>query len=258
MTERKKWQIVADAIRARIVDNTYPAGETIPSYDELKAEFECSRFTIAQGIDELEREGLVVVSQGRGGGTKVRDVSTAGISLTAGDNPQAWTEQHPGESTDTLVVAEWVAADAEIAARLAVAPGTQVIHRVRHMTKGSSMAKIHESWYRGEVARAVREATGYDFADKDAHQPEDGFKLSARGGYPPAQVSENPWPRYPSAEEARTLEIPPTMPVQIVDRHTLLADGTPIETCTTVTPADRERISFKFDVDYTAYVPAAG
>lgn len=255
---RKKFQIVADTIRDRIADRTYPPGETIPSYNELGEEFGFSRYTIAQGVDELEREGLVVVSQGRTGGTMVRDRSEAGISLKAGENPQAWTVQHPGESADVLVIAEWTKADKEIAARLGIEPGARVIRRVRHMSKGASMAKIHESWFREEAALAVLEATGYDFADKDMVQPEDGFKLCARAGFPPAQVIENPWPRHPTKDEARTLEIPPTMPVQIVDRHTLLADGTRIETCTTVTPSDREHITFTFDVDYSQFVPASG
>lgn len=50
----------------KISDGSYPAGEPIPSEDELAQTFSVSRVTIRKAMERLEREGLVLRQRGRG------------------------------------------------------------------------------------------------------------------------------------------------------------------------------------------------
>lgn len=50
----------------KISDGSYPAGEPMPSEDELAQAFGVSRVTIRKAMERLEREGLVLRQRGRG------------------------------------------------------------------------------------------------------------------------------------------------------------------------------------------------
>lgn len=65
------WQQVAGYLREQILAGEYGPGQTLPSEDDLSAEFGVSRPTVNRGIQALRNEGLVTVS--RQDGTRVRD-----------------------------------------------------------------------------------------------------------------------------------------------------------------------------------------
>lgn len=65
------WQQVAHYLREQILAGEYGPGQTLPSEDDLSAEFGVSRPTVNRGIQALRNEGLVTVS--RQDGTRVRD-----------------------------------------------------------------------------------------------------------------------------------------------------------------------------------------
>ena len=64
-------QQVADALRERIRQHEWEAGDQLPTESELVAAFGVSRATVRQSIKDLEAQGLVVVRRGRG--TFLRD-----------------------------------------------------------------------------------------------------------------------------------------------------------------------------------------
>ncbi|RRQ79683.1 hypothetical protein CQW39_09610 [Streptomyces griseofuscus] len=61
-----KYRQIADALRARIDDGTYPPGSALPSESSLAAEFGVTRPTVRQGLAELRAAGAVNVLMGRG------------------------------------------------------------------------------------------------------------------------------------------------------------------------------------------------
>ena len=61
-----KYRQIADTLRARIDDGTYPPGSALPSESSLAAEFGVTRPTVRQGLAELRAEGAVNVLMGRG------------------------------------------------------------------------------------------------------------------------------------------------------------------------------------------------
>lgn len=61
-----KYEIVANKIRQRIREGTYPAGSLIPDQVALSNEFNVSRMTVKKGMDILELEGLILRKRGVG------------------------------------------------------------------------------------------------------------------------------------------------------------------------------------------------
>jgi GntR family transcriptional regulator, transcriptional repressor for pyruvate dehydrogenase complex len=64
-------EIVADILRARIVDGALEDGSFLPKQDDLIAEFGVSRPSIREAMRILETEGLVSVRRGNMGGAEV-------------------------------------------------------------------------------------------------------------------------------------------------------------------------------------------
>ena len=61
-----RYREIADHLRTQILDGTYPAGQPLPSEEQLARSFGVSRPTVRQGISELRAAGLVEVIMGRG------------------------------------------------------------------------------------------------------------------------------------------------------------------------------------------------
>ncbi|MFI6540850.1 GntR family transcriptional regulator [Nonomuraea sp. NPDC050547] len=68
-----RWKQVAEYLRERILDGTFPAGQPLPSEQQLAEEFGLSRPTIRNAINELKAAGLVEVQRPKG--TFVRSLS---------------------------------------------------------------------------------------------------------------------------------------------------------------------------------------
>jgi DNA-binding FadR family transcriptional regulator len=82
---------LADILRTRIIDGTYPAGGLFPSENRLMQEYGHARDTVRRATRELRNEGLIVVEPGRD--TRVRllhEVQT--VRLPAG---VAWSVRMP-------------------------------------------------------------------------------------------------------------------------------------------------------------------
>lgn len=62
---RPKWEQIADVLRARIADGTYPP-RTLVSEVQLEAEFEVARGTVRKATAALRDEGLLVTTPGMG------------------------------------------------------------------------------------------------------------------------------------------------------------------------------------------------
>lgn len=57
---------MADDIRRRIAAGEFPAGGKLPALRALTAEYDVAEMTVHAAIRELQRQGLVVSSRGRG------------------------------------------------------------------------------------------------------------------------------------------------------------------------------------------------
>ena len=65
MTARALWQVVADDLRSRISDGTYPVGQPLPVLAAIASTHGCVQNTARRAVRALVAEGLVQAVQGR-------------------------------------------------------------------------------------------------------------------------------------------------------------------------------------------------
>ena len=134
---RQPWELVADALRRAIRDQTYKPGDQLPSESQLAAQHHASRPTIRRALQDLRLKGLIETRQGKG--AFVRMPSPLAITLTAENYNRHQREGRPGFSAqmedqghtshqDILEVAT-VPAPSEIAQRLGLDEGQDVVMR---------------------------------------------------------------------------------------------------------------------------------
>ena len=99
-----KYEEIADIIRTRISDGTYPVDSKLPTQSDLAEEFKVSRMTIKKAIEMLTIEGLVLSKQGNGtkvlnssfwdkGDSKFRLNNYNGLSYDIKDDPRQLTSK---------------------------------------------------------------------------------------------------------------------------------------------------------------------
>ncbi|MEX3956697.1 GntR family transcriptional regulator [Trinickia sp. EG282A] len=125
---------IKDALRARILDGTYPSHSRMPSEHELCAMYGVSRITVRQALGDLQKEGLVFRLHGKGTFVSKPKAFQNIRSL------QGFAEAMSSmgyEIVNQLRSFSIVKADRRIAARLALPEGAPVaqIHRVRLLNR---------------------------------------------------------------------------------------------------------------------------
>lgn len=244
-----RWQEIANALRDRIEDGTYPAGSKIPAIPELMRDYDVARETVRQAVTRLANEGLVTPL--RGVGTVVRDTTPVQLGYTASAPARTWDVQTGEEKTsDRVIEAGWETADEDILARLQLPKGSQVVHRVRHMTRGQQIAQVVDQWIPDHVATAIANTTGDDLADANHQQSTDLYSQMTAAGHPPAWDEETIRSRMPDPDEVAVLELPVGVPVQITYRVTSNDKDQPLETATFVAASDRMSQTFRVPLHY--------
>jgi GntR family transcriptional regulator len=67
------WRQLADILRAQIESGELPAGKIMPSETTLSQRYGLARGTVVKALAELQREGLIERTQGRGTFVRAKD-----------------------------------------------------------------------------------------------------------------------------------------------------------------------------------------
>ena len=99
VAQRRAHEYVAEQIRRVVVLRVVAPGSRLPYEQELAAALGVSRATITQALRQLEREGLIEVRRGRGGGVFTQPASTDGAdpAVLAELRANAGAIQHAAE-----------------------------------------------------------------------------------------------------------------------------------------------------------------
>jgi GntR family transcriptional regulator len=126
---------VREEVRDRIRDGRFSEGLQLPPEVELATSLGVSRTTIREALLQLEQEGLLIRRHGHG--TFVRSSARLRGSLNANLSATEVIRGHAMEPGTSHARLERRAADAEIADRLGLEPGTEVIQLERVRTADS-------------------------------------------------------------------------------------------------------------------------
>lgn len=245
---------IADELRAAITSGRLRPGEQIPSENELAERHRTTRVTVRKALALLRGEGLIVSEQGRGAFVRPQprvQMLTTGSNWrrrrdeggAANFNAEAQAQGRSAEQQ--LLGVGRIPAPADIAERLGVEPGTEVLaRRLRMMVDGMPMQLVTAFFVASRVvgtpieeARRIRGGVARVLEDPDGPI---GVRI--------AQFVEELEARMPTPEEREALAIPLGVPLVQAFRSAYTDAGEVIEVLDCRIPGDRHRWRYVIDV----------
>jgi len=237
-----KYRQIADDLRDQITVGTLPPGSQLPTEPKLAASYGASRSTVRLAIGLLIQQGLVETRQGIG--TYVTQPPTpltvvlsreedwrAGQTADAALQPTGEPATRP---TTAKFQAETTTADAETAAALDIAEGTQVVLRRTQRYLGTEPWSLVVSSYPAGIVKGTA-------LEQAAPSDKSASLVLAEHGHQPAGYRDDIYARMPDAAETAFFELASPVPVTVVSRTTY--DTTqPIRLTRYVYRADRLRL----------------
>jgi GntR family phosphonate transport system transcriptional regulator len=122
------WRQIANALEAEIATATLAPGARLPTEAQLAARFAVNRHTVRRALEEMSRNGLIRVEQGRGSFV-AEDV----LDYTVGPRTRfsEWVRQHNKEPSGQVLDLREAAADTTVAAALGLRAGARIIRLER-------------------------------------------------------------------------------------------------------------------------------
>ncbi len=118
------WKQIAAALQRDIADGVYNPGGRLPTEAELSLRFAVNRHTVRRALEELSREGLVRVEQGRG--TFVAE-DVLDYTVEQRTRFSEWIRRHNKDPSGEVLQLREIPADALVAAGLGVRKGAKVV-----------------------------------------------------------------------------------------------------------------------------------
>nr|WP_264477670.1 GntR family transcriptional regulator [Halomonas malpeensis] len=204
-------------LRQEILDGHYPLDQSLPNEIALAGQFGVSRITMRKAMERLNREGLVERYRGKGTFPVQAPHSPVQASISGViENLIAM-----GLNTDVEVHAfDYVAASADIAATLELAPGAQVQKAVRiRSLRGTPFSLL---------ITHVPQDVGQCFTREDlATHPL--LLLFARAGHPATHARQTITAKLATPEQARLLDMQPGDALLCIRRVVFDAGQRPLE-----------------------------
>lgn len=248
-TPQARYRQLADLLRAGIEQGEYAPGSALPAESELAARYGVDRRTVNRAVLSLRAEGLVRVIRGRG--TIVRElpvlrrdaVTRQRIreSASARGAFQAELDRLGLAARSDVEVAE-EPTSADIAALLAVEPGTKALTRRRRMYANNIPVQLAVSWLPLDIA------AGTQLAETDTG-PGGAYSRLADLGHAPATFIEALRIRPPSDDETRFLHMDPEQRVIAIRRTARTAAGRIVEVNDIVLPAHQWELVYDWPAE---------
>ncbi|OWJ64257.1 phosphonate metabolism transcriptional regulator PhnF [Inquilinus limosus] len=228
------WRQISETLEREIRDGVHPAGARLPTEAELSERFGVNRHTVRRAMAELEEQGLVDVTQGRG-----TFVHLGAIAYLIGRRTRFHENMKRENRAARLELLDSAAeaASAAIARELDVPAGTPVIRLdTRSHADGLplSLASHYFPAARFPGIVEIFRETGSVTASFARLGVTDYTRRRTR-------VSA----RLPDAREQRLLEITRTRPVMATEALNVDADGTVVEFGLSSFASDRIQLVFE-------------
>lgn len=229
---------LADELRERIRRGDLKPGERLPAERELSETYGTSLSTIKLALGALKAEALITSGHGRGTFVRTRPPARLEFHRFApgqrepGSGPfKAAVERVGMRGQIRLAAVERQAADAELAHRLGIGEGDQVIVRSRHMLADGDPVQLFDAFY----PLALFEGTELEAPELTSGGIHAAFQ---RLGRHPERAVEEVSARAPTPDESRLLRLGTGVPVLTVTRTTYDPAGQALEVTELVANAD--------------------
>ena len=245
-SDRAVYKQIADHLRDSIARHRLDEGEQLPSEAQLMEHYGVARMTIRNALRVLQDEGLTTAEHGRGVYVRARPP----VRRLASDR-FAQRHRKEGKAAFTAEAAQigatpqvdmlqvnQVRPPAEVADRLGVADGTDVVVRSRRYLLDGHPVETAVSYIPADLAEGTR------IADPNPG-PGGIYARLEEQGHTLARFTEDVSARMPTPDETKILGLRPGVPVFRLVRTAYDVDGRAVEVCDTVMASDAYLLSYE-------------
>jgi len=228
------WRQIVSRLQQDIADGSYPPGGRLPTEAELSARFAVNRHTVRRALEELSRNGLVRVEQGRGSfvAEDVLDYAVEPRTRFA-----EWIRKHNKEPSGKILQLREVAADSAVAAGLGIRPSGRVILLERLGFADDRPVSLTRHYFPATRLRGLLEAL--------RATPRITEALQAVGVADYLRQLTRVTARLPTPTEAELLRMPRNRPVLVTENTNVDRAGTVVEFGVGCYPTPRVQIVFE-------------
>ncbi|KQV15333.1 MULTISPECIES: GntR family transcriptional regulator [unclassified Kitasatospora] len=247
-TAKAKYLQIADDIAAQIRSGALAPGAAVPSETELMARYGVASGTVRKAIAELRTMQLIETHHGRGSYVRSRppvqrkssDRFRRAHRLAGKAAYLAETEQAGGKPSITVLFVGPTEAPSEIAERLSIPAGTQVLARKRRYFRDLVPTEEATSYMPWDVVKDIPEM----FAENPG--PGGIYARLEERGYVLAEFTETVRARLATKAESSALALSPGSPVIHLVRDAITSEGRVVEVCDTTMAADQFVLDYRF------------
>lgn len=241
--QKSKVEVIADYLRERILDGTFPVGQPLPSEEALAKEYGCSRPTVQKAVAILRSEGLIVTEFARGSFvrspflrpsvTRTRGVRRDASGQYTDADGLRWTsaEQPVATRTDAPV---------ELADLLGITPGEPMFtYETNQNAERGRLRQLHRTYVPFSVVADT------PMENTTPPRPPELYAAFEKLGHR-LHWTEYVRARMPLPDEAHALKLTPGIPLLYVLRLTLNHDSRPLALEEIRTPGDELEFAYTF------------
>jgi GntR family phosphonate transport system transcriptional regulator len=228
------WRQIEAALRADIASGSAPPGSQLPTEAVLSARFAVNRHTVRRALEELAREGLVRVEQGRGSFV-AEDVLD--YNVEARTRFSEWIRKHNKEPSGVVRQLREAAADHRVAQSLGLrAGGRMVVLERLGLADGKPVSLTFHHFPSTRLKGILAALEGCDSITA---------ALRAVGVADYLRLQTRVTARLPTPTEADLLRMPRSRPVLVAENINVDRDGAVIEYAVGCYPTPRVQMVFE-------------
>lgn len=220
-----------ELLQAAIEEGMFTPGSRLPSERELAQRYGVSRMTARQALQLLAQEGLTYSRVGKGTYAREPKIPQELQALTSFTEEMARLGMR---ASSTVLSAEVQHAPLDIARRLALRPGAEIVVLVRVRHSNDEPMALEHTHLDHSVCPGILERS--DFSTVSLYEV-----LRQEYGVSVVRADQLIDARMPESREAELLSIDGHTPVLNIERTTFDADGRPVEFVQSVYRGDKYR-----------------
>lgn len=228
------WRQIAGRLKEEIAAGTHAPGTQLPTEAVLSTRFGVNRHTVRRALEELTREGLVRVEQGRGSFV-AEDVLD--YQVEARTRFSEWIRRHNKEPSGQIRQLRAVSADHHVANRLGLRTGTRVVMLQRVGMADGKPVSLTCHYFPVTRLRGIQDALQQTPSITEA--------LRAIGVADYLRQQTRVSARMPTPTEAELLRTARTRPVLVTENINVDREGAIVEFSTGCYPTPRVQMVFE-------------
>jgi len=228
------WRQIARGLTQEITGGALAPGAQLPTEAQLAGRFGVNRHTVRRAIEELARNGLVRVEQGRGSFV-AEDVMDYAVEPRT--RFSAWVRRHNKEPSGRVLRLAEVSAASAVAAGLGIAPGAPVVLLERLGFADDRPVSLASHFF------PPTRLPGIEAVLRTAPGITEALRLVGVEDY--LRQSTRVTARLPGATEAELLAMPRTRPVLVCENVNVDRAGMIVEYALSLYPTPRVQVVFE-------------